>query len=230
MTVLAVTGLVREARIVSGHNVLVVVSGGDAQSLPSRIRHMLVPDMDGIISIGLGGGLDPALSTGDVVIADSIIAPDGKRTETNPGWTKSLLERLPQARQGAIIGSDAMVLDSFHKARLHLESRALAVDMESHVAATIAVEEGLPFAALRVICDPASRSLPQAVTQGMKPDGQMNIGGVVKAVAADPFQIPSLIRTGMEANTALSALLRCRNLLGIGLGLPDFGELVFDVT
>src|SRR5256885_9970689 len=46
------------------------------------------------------------------------------------------------------------------KAALRLETGAAAVDMESHIAAAYAAEFELPFAALRVISDPASRALP----------------------------------------------------------------------
>jgi len=43
-----------------------------------------------------------------------------------------------------------------------LRAASAAVDMESHIAAAYAAEVGLPFAALRVISDPASRAPPLA--------------------------------------------------------------------
>jgi nucleoside phosphorylase len=57
------------------------------------------------------------------------------------------------------------------KRALRAETGALAVDMESHVAARVAARRGLPFAVVRVISDSADEALPPAAQIGMKPDG-----------------------------------------------------------
>jgi adenosylhomocysteine nucleosidase len=44
---------------------------------------------------------------------------------------------------------------------------------------------------------------------------------VLGSIAADPRQIPALIRTGMEAEAAFRALLRSRDRLGPTLGFAD---------
>ncbi len=127
---------------------------------------------------------------------------------------------------GAIAGSDVMVVDAAAKAALHAATGALAVDMESHVAAAFAAEHGIPFAALRVISDGADRALPKAAQAGMKADGGMDVLAVVKALARDPRQLPALIRTGREAEVAFRrlALLNRHDLLGrLGVGDPDLG-------
>jgi hypothetical protein len=46
---------------------------------------------------------------------------------------------------------------------------------------------------------------------------------VLKSLLSDPSQFPELIQTGREASAAFHALLRCRNLLGRGLGCPYLG-------
>ena len=119
-----------------------------------------------------------------------------------------------------------MVVDAAGKAALHASTGALAVDMESHVAAAFAAAHGLPFAALRVISDGADRALPRAAQAGMKPDGGMDVLAVLKALARDPRQLPALIRTGLEAEVAFRQLklLNCHDLLGrLGVGDADFG-------
>jgi hypothetical protein len=93
--------------------------------------------------------------------------------------------------------------------------------MESHIAAEAAQRHGLPFAALRFISDDAGRALPKAAQVGMRPDGGMDVGAVLKALAADPREAPALIRTGLEAERAFRALLRGRRRLGPALGLGD---------
>ncbi len=69
MTILAVTGLKREAKIAGGPGVVAVAGGGDARSLAAKLD-ALHGDIQGVISIGLGGGLSPLLKVGDVVIGE----------------------------------------------------------------------------------------------------------------------------------------------------------------
>ena len=85
--------------------------------------------------------------------------------------------------------------DTGQKADLHRTTGALAVDMESHVVARAARRHRLPFAAARVVCDPAHRALPPAARIGMKPDGRMDLPAVLRSVLAEPGQLPALIVT-----------------------------------
>ena len=52
----------------------------------------------------------------------------------------------------------------------------------------------------------------------MKPDGGMDIGAVLKSLAADLRQLPALIRIGMEAERAFRALATVCRQLGPRLG------------
>ena len=90
---------------------------------------------------------------------------------------------------------------------------ALAVDMESHIAARLAAAHGLPFAALRVICDPAGRAIPPAAIAGMREDGGTDLGAILRALLRDPGQLPAMIRLAGDARTAFSFLARCRRAL-----------------
>jgi hypothetical protein len=115
------------------------------------------------------------------------------------------------------------------KRAAHARTGALAVDMESHVAARVARRFGLRFAAARVISDAAGRDLPAAVEVGMTPDGGMALGAVLAALARDPAQLGPLVRTGLEVEAAFRALRRARRLLGPGLGLVDLFDHPLDV-
>jgi len=48
-------------------------------------------------------------------------------------------------------------------------------------------------------------------------------------MARAPAQLPSLVRTAVDAHSALRALSRARRLLGTGLAYPDLDELLLDV-
>jgi adenosylhomocysteine nucleosidase len=217
--IVAVTGLNREAKIVAGPGVTTVAGGGDNVRLRRELG-TLASGAGGIISIGIAGALHPSLNVGDAVVA-SAVAGEGGPWQADPQWASRLAQALPQARLGLISGRDQIAADARAKGAIQRGDGSFAVDMESHVVAAVAAELGLPFAAVRFISDSAARGLPKAALLGMKPDGGMDLVAVLGSIAADPRQIPALIRTGMEAEAAFRALLRSRDRLGPTLGFAD---------
>jgi adenosylhomocysteine nucleosidase len=215
---LAVTGLKREAALLAGPGVVMIPGGGDSPALLAKLEAAFQQHPPrGVISIGLGGALSPVLAVGDWVVADSIVSGNDV-WPAQPTWAAELYALLRasmgvETHLGPIAASETMVVDGASKAALHAKTSALAVDMESHVAARFASTHGLPFAALRVISDGADRALPRAAQAGMKKDGGMDILAVLKSLAMDPAQLPALIRTGKEAEVAFKALGRVRPLL-----------------
>lgn len=225
--ILAATGLQREARLLASPDVRAVAGGGQAAALEAALLAQAA-GAEAIISIGLGGALAPELRPGDWVVAQTVLWPGGAAT-TDPAWTTALRQALPRAHAGAILGSDEIVGDRAAKAQAHERWAALAVDMESHVAARVAGRLGLPFAAVRAIADDARLSLPPAARAGMAADGSMAAGVVLASLARAPWQLPSLLRTAIAAERAFQALAEGRRLLGPRLGRADLGEFMLDV-
>ncbi|MBS0220479.1 MAG: hopanoid-associated phosphorylase [Proteobacteria bacterium] len=219
MTVLAVTGLRREARLLAGPRLEVIASGGDARHLETTLEDRAA-HVSGIISMGIAGALAPDLRPGQWVVAKAVL-DRGQALPADPAWTRRLTARLSGAAEGTFVGADAMVAEKSEKAALHRATGAIAVDMESHVAARIAARRRLPFAAARVICDPAHRTLPPAARVGLRPDGRMDVLAVLRSLIGAPGQVPDLVRTAWEAEHAFRALLRGHRLLGAGLVGPD---------
>lgn len=222
MTILAVTGMQREAAMAAGAGVVTLCGGGDARALQKKLDAAITSDIRGVVSFGIAGALSPALKIGDAVIAASIV--DGAENfPVHAGWASAMHALLPHATSGVIAGSDAMLDDIAAKSTLYAQTKADAVDMESHIVARAAAARGLPFAALRVISDAADDALPPAARVALGPDGAVRLGAVLLSVLAQPMQITALIRTGRNSNKAFGELLRCRNLLGVGIG---FAHLV----
>ena len=96
---------------------------------------------------------------------------------------------------------------------MHAHLGAAAVDMESHRVACVAARAGLPFAAVRVIADPADRALPSSALAGFNARGETQIGAVLWELANHPLQLPALIRVARDSNKAFSTLNRCAALL-----------------
>ncbi|MFH5926404.1 hopanoid-associated phosphorylase [Roseomonas xinghualingensis] len=238
MTILAATGLQRERRILSSPDVLVLAGGGDQVRLEAELER-LAGKARGIISIGIAGALAPGLRPGNWVVAEAVLHGDA-RFPADAAWSRRLLATLPGAVAGLQLGTDVMVAQAVDKAALHRRTGATAVDMESHIAARVALRHALPFAAARVISDAAQRSLPSAAQRGMRPDGGMDLPAVLRSLLMGPFQLPALIRTGLEAERAFRALLRGHRLLGprllgprfpgLGPGGPDLGQLPLDMA
>lgn len=217
--ILVVCGLKAEAGIAAGDGVMTICGGGDQRRLAADLAR-LAPTVSGIISFGVAGGLDPRLKPGDIRIGDGIVTADGRRFPVDAGWVSRLHAKLgvPTALFAAV---EAPLADVAGKAALRAATGAATVDMESHLAARAAQDAGVPFAALRVVTDPAGRSLPHAAAVGMRADGSVDLAAIIGSLMKKPGQVPGLIRTGLEARKAFAALLRGRQLLGSDFAFLD---------
>ena len=211
--VIAVTGLAREARIAEGEGVHAVIGGGDETGLSDALRRAVKQGAVGIISFGIAGGLDPALKPGACIVG-SAVTLGRERWRTDTAWSKRLLAALPRAQFGEVTGIDHPAATVEHKRLLRSMTGASAVDMESHVAGRVAAENNLPFAILRIICDPAGRSLPPAALAGMRRDGTTNGAAVLGALLARPAQLFAMIGLASDARVAFSELKRRRASAG----------------
>jgi hopanoid-associated phosphorylase len=214
--VLIVTGLVQEARIAAGPGMAVICSSSDPRQLRALLATLDPSSFRGVISFGIAGGLDPALKSGDVVVATEVLAGDG-RWLAGLALNDELVARLALGRRrvvrGGLAGVEQVIAAQAGKAALWSETGAAAVDMESHIAAAYAAESGLPFAALRVISDPASRALPAIAMSAIKPNGDLDLRKVLRGVARNPLSLRALVSTGIDFNRALRSLRGCRSFL-----------------
>ena len=213
--IIAAVGLAREARIAEGERVTAVIGGGDAAALGEALR-LVAPGAAGMISFGIAGGLDPALKPGSCIIG-SAVREGHSRWEADAGWLKNLQAALPKAIVGDVVGLDWPAASAKQKRLLRDATGALAVDMESHVAARMAKDAGLPFAILRVVCDPADRDLPHAALAGMRHDGTTDVSAVLNKLLRQPSQLFALIALANHARAAFSVLTRRRKSAG-----PEF--------
>jgi hopanoid-associated phosphorylase len=226
--VLAVCGMPFEAAIAQGPRVVTVCGPG-----PWRVAHRLHallamptwphaddgPRWAGIISFGCAGGLDPGLAGGSCVVATGVLAPDGI-IAADPDWTRALLASLPGARSALLAGVDAPLTSAGAKARLWRDGGAAAADMESHAAALAARRHGIPFAACRVVLDPAWRGVPACALAAMDVAGAGAPWLALRGLAAAPTQLGAMCALARDAWVARRALRRARARLGAALGMP----------
>jgi adenosylhomocysteine nucleosidase len=201
-TIGVVVGLAAEARIARRLGWRVSVGGGTAPGAEVAARRLVDEGCDALISFGLAGGLDPALRPGDLVVPSTIIL-DGAHHATDP----ELSDLLGGATGHAITASDVVLTSAEEKRALHGRTSAVAVDLESGAVARIASARGIPFAALRAICDPAERSLPPAAVATLDACGAVRVGRLIATIAARPGQLPALFTLASDAAAARRALM-----------------------
>ena len=226
--VLVVCGLAFETAIAAGPGVIAVCGPGPARvaagidALVGRAGSAR-PALAGILSFGCAGALDPALRPGDCVVASSVtsgVAGGADTLAADPAWMHALAERLPLARRGPLAGATAPLATDAAKAHLWQAGGALAVDMESYAAALAARRLDLPFAAVRVVLDPARRSVPPCALAGMREDGGTDLAALLRALARAPGQLGPLILLSCDAWRARRGLRAVRAQLGAALAPP----------
>ena len=132
--------------------------------------------------------------------------------------TSALGSALP-VHSGKTAGHDLVIAKTSEKTMMHRQTGALAVDMESHIAADYARRHNLPFMAIRAVSDPATRNLPPIAAEALLPDGKVALRRVIMGILRETNQLPALIAAGMDSERAFASLRRCRRLLGPLFGL-----------
>jgi hopanoid-associated phosphorylase len=216
---IVVVGMAFEARIAAGLGVRVICSG-DGRNLAPMLLRAMAAGCGGLISFGVAGGLAPHLKPGTCVIASEIIDDEGARA-TDERWAQRLTRLIPGSVYGAIAGVRQPIAHAADKRRLHGETGALAVDMESHIVAEAAERHRVPFAAIRVVVDPVGRTIPRSALAGSRADGTIDPIAVVRSLARYPRDLVGLIRLSLDTRAARATLMRGRDLLGPGLGLHE---------
>lgn len=224
--VLAVAGLAREARIAAGPGVAAVQAGGRPDRLRARLVEHPAEGLRAVVSFGIAGGLDPALAPGDVVVARAVVSDGAAGAERSPaseaivaGFRARLAALGTRVVVADLAGVEAAVMTPEAKAALRARTGAAAVDMESQVAAAYAAAHGLPFAAIRVVCDPAERALPAFAASALKPNGDPDVWAVLSALARREAKVGDVVRLACDSGEAFRGLGRARALLGLALGV-----------
>jgi adenosylhomocysteine nucleosidase len=172
-----------EERIARRLGPTVVVGLGASSGVPPEGR---------LVSFGIAGALRGDLPIGTVIDATRIVDESGAVL-----WEGGPLGVAP-ARTGTILGASRIVDDPGERARLHAETGADAVDMESGPLA----RRGRLAGCIRAISDTPTRRLG-GVAQGAKPNGEVDVPGFLRGFLREPVVTA---RAALGARRALKAL------------------------
>ena len=149
-----------------------------------------------LVSFGLAGALD-GLPTGTVIDAVRVVDERGETL-----WEGEPLG-VPGTVAGTILASERVVDDPEERARLHRETGADAVDLESGVLARSGRLRGV----LRTVSDTPERRL-HGICNAVKPEGPYDWPGIAKAFARSPRGFAQAAADGRHALAALVAASR----------------------
>ena len=164
----------------------------------------------------MAGALDSRLRLGDWVIGDRVCGASGALCDG--AWNAALKNALPAALVGTVFADGSLAVETGRKTDLAARFGAIAVDMESHLAAELAATHNLPFAILRCISDEASADMPPAIVVAMGAQGRLDFAAIMRSLLSEPGQIPALIGTTRRFRRAYAAL--CQGAASIG---PELG-------
>ena len=151
-----------------------------------------------VVSAGTCGGLAPDLAVGALVVPEAVIGPDG---------TRFAIAALPLlGRAGTLLTVADAVPTAGDKARLWIETGAVAVDMESSALLEWAQVMGVAAAVVRAVSDPATAGVPSDLAALVEPGGRVSRGQALRAMLARPGALADAIALGRGTGAALKTV------------------------
>ncbi len=145
--------------------------------------------VDGIVSTGFCGALDPALEVGDIVVSG--------------GEVRSARRFV----RGEILTADRVAVTAEEKRALRERTGASAVEMESAAVAAKAREWGVPFRCIKVVSDAAREDMPLDFNRYRDAAGRFSRGRIALAALRHPFAaVPGLLRLDRNCRFAAEKL------------------------
>ncbi len=164
-----------------------------------------------LVSWGCAAALDPTLSAGTLVLPSELVGADQMILNIDVNWHSHTVYKLQahlSINTGRLAESSVLVATSAEKSTLHINTDAVAVDMESIAIAKVAKKYSLPFLAIRAIADPADMNLPNSIGASLNQQGDVELSKLLLFLALHPGELPGLIKLGLHFNSAQKTLKR----------------------
>ena len=203
-----VAALEMEGRWVLAPECLVEVCGVGEERARAAAHRLLKRGAVALVSWGAAGGLDPGLKPGAIVLPD-VVDTDGSSHPVDVAWRDRLLMKI----QGRVVTSTSPLVHATRpvtapaeKMKLHRQTGAAAVDMESAAVVAVANEMGIPCLVVRVVVDADDVRLPEVSLTMCDEGGRLKRSAVMRLIF-QPAEWPGMLRLG-RANAAAGRSMR----------------------
>lgn len=175
----------------NGDGWMLIANGPGGKLVGEVLRNMV--NVDGVISTGFCGALDPSLRVGDIVMDSAANRPRQ--------WAG------PAVRVGKVVCADQVAVTSAQKRILREQTGGIAVEMESATVAEWAGKRGVPFYSIRAVSDTAEEDMPLDFNLYRDRAGRFSRGRIALAALARPFSaVPALLRLNRHCRMASESL------------------------
>ncbi len=172
-----------------------------------------------VLSVGLAGALSPEFAVGDLVFCEQVYRaePESETGRANEPMLsdRMLLETARRAafgrrlsvRTGSSLTTSYLVAEPRQKTLLRQATGMDVVEMESYWVGRGALEQRLPFLAVRVVSDGAEDpvlDIPEVIT----PEGEQRVRKALPYALRHPGSIPHLLRLAGGELKAVASLTR----------------------
>ncbi|GAB4260826.1 MAG: hypothetical protein Kow0065_11190 [Methylomicrobium sp.] len=192
-------------------NVLVALSGAGPDNATETARRLISQGAECLISWGCAAALTDELKPGDLTIPGKLVDDKGQSFDIRSRWLDELQQALIplHPKTAAVLaGSEKLIATTTAKRKLHHDTGASVLDMESLAIARIAQAHSVLFAAVRAVADPADMNLPQAISHALNPNGEVEILKLLKYLIKHPGELPGLIQLGLYFHASKKTLKR----------------------
>lgn len=146
-------------------------------------------NVDGIVSTGFCGALDPTLKIGDIVVS-------GEPVRSRRAFV-----------QGGVLTADRVAVTVAEKRDLRARTGAVAVEMEASAVEAKAREWGVPYRCVKVVSDVAAEDMPLDFNLYRDAAGRFSLGRIAMAAMLHPFTaMPALMRLDKNCKAAAEKL------------------------
>ncbi|HWY48845.1 MAG TPA: hypothetical protein VNX70_15760, partial [Bryobacteraceae bacterium] len=144
-------------------NPIVVVANGPGPKLAGRAAEIVrkYQELNGLVSTGFCGALNPALQPCDIFVATEIMGV---------AYALSVPRSSERVKSGKLLSIDRVVSNAAEKTDLH-QTGPDAVEMEAAGVALKAAQWNLPFYCVRVVTDTSTENFPLDFNRMRDADG-----------------------------------------------------------
>ena len=225
-----ITGLASEIRCLSlwrgNPEIEITCAGANPRRAAELAESLAERGCGGLVSLGIAGGLDETVSTGDLVLPGRVVC-DGQSWPCSEPWRSILEKKLvggPVIHSGGVAGSPSAVSTAVEKAELRRNTGAIATDMESYALAAVAARRDLPFLVVRVVADPWDQGIPAWMPGLIDEQGDVRMLHAIVSLLAHPGDWGEVGRLRRQNRQALESLGRVAVLAGPLFGFADLGR------